>query len=230
MFQFSAQAARAIAAVIGLSGIAYAAPVRAGQQVYTYSVVHPFYGEIGTLTDTIDRGPESTRIDSRLRIAVEVLGIVVYREESDTTEIMHGDRLVSLQSVTEKDGRRYEVHGVAQGDRFMANATAGSFSGPATTTPSDPWVLKRTGAGIMVYTDTGRIINVDISGGGYETVSVNGVSVSARHFIVIGDKRLDVWLNDREIPVMFRTIERGTPIDFVLQNATATPAQTQTPP
>jgi hypothetical protein len=59
-----------------------------------------------------------------------------------------------------------------------------------------------------------------ISGGQRDTISVNGVSISARHFIVMGDKRQEVWFDKRDIPVMFRTVEDGTPIDFVLQNAT----------
>jgi hypothetical protein len=213
--------ARAIGIAIGLSVIVGAASALSGQQVYTYSVVHPLYGKIGTLTETIDRSPETTRIDARLRIAVELLGIVVYRQESDTTEIMHGNRLVSLQSVSNKDGRYVEVHGEAQGDQFVVNATAGSFVGPATIAPSDPWVLKRIGEATVVYTDTGRIINMHISGGGYDTVSVNGASISARHFIVVGDKQQEVWLDNGGIPVMFRSVEDGTPIDFVLQNATA---------
>lgn len=62
-----------------------------------------------------------------------------------------------------------------------------------------------------------------ISGGDYDTISVNGASVSARHFVVMGDKRQEVWLDNREIPVMFRTIENGTPIDFMLQNTAAAP-------
>jgi len=108
-------------------------------------------------------------------VAVTFLGIVVYRQESDITEIMHGNRLVSLQSVTEKDGQHVEVHGEAQGDQFLVNATTGSFAGPATIAPSDPWVLKRTGEGTVVFTDTGRIIAVHISGGDYETISINGI-------------------------------------------------------
>jgi hypothetical protein len=215
--------ARTIAVAMGLSVIAGARPALAEQQVYIYSVVHPVYGEIGTLTDTIDRSPEATRIDSRLRIAVNLLGVVVSRQETDTTEIMHGNRLVSLQSVTEKDGGHFEVHGETQGDQFVVNATAGSFASPATIAPSAPWVLKRTGEQTVVFTDTGRITNIYISGGDYDTISVNGASVSARHFVVMGDKRQEVWLDNREIPVMFRTIGNGTPIDFMLQNMTAAP-------
>ena len=211
--------ARAIAVAVGLNVIAGVTSALAGQQVYVYAVVHPLYGKIGTLTDTVARSPEMLRIDSRLRIAVELLGIVVYRQKTDITEIMHGDRLVSLQSVSEKDGHHLEVHGEAQGDRFVVSATAGAFTGPATTAPSDPWVLEHTGEGTVVYPSTGKIMNAQISGGGYETVSVNGEAISARHFAVTGANREEVWLDSQGIPVMFRPVEDGTPIDFVLQKA-----------
>lgn len=211
----------AIAGALGLSVIGGAAPALAGQQLYTYSVVHPIYGEIGTFTDTVDRNPEATRIDAHLRVAVTILGVVAYREESDTTEVLRGNRLVSLQSVTNKDGRHLEVHGEAQGDQFMVNATTGAYAAPATIAPSDPWVLKRTGEELVVSTSTGKMVQVQVSGGEYDTVSVGGASVPARHYIVNGDKRQEVWLDSREIPIKFRSIENGTPIDFVLQNATA---------
>ena len=201
-------------------------PALAGQLVYTYAVLHPLYGEIGTFTDTIDRQPETMQIDGRLRIAVKFIGIVVYRQESDITAIMRDDRLVSLQSVTKKDGEFLEVRGEAQGDQFVVNATGGSFSGPATSLPSDPFVLKGTGEGSMIFTDTGRIISVQVSGGNHGTVSVNGNEVSARHFIVEGVTRREVWLDNEGIPVMFRIVEDGTPIDFVLQNTAASDGTT----
>jgi len=128
--------------------------------------------------------------------------------------------------VTDKDGRHLEVHGEAQGDQFMVNATTGSYAGPATMLPSDPWLLKRTGDQIVVSTSTGRMVNVEVSGGDYDTVPMNGASVTARHFVVNGDKRQEVWLDNREIPIMFRTVENGTPIDFVLQNGTASAGTT----
>ena len=203
-----------------------ATPALAGQLVYTYAVLHPLYGEIGTFTDTIDRKPETMRIDGRLRIAVKFFGIVVYRQESDITAIMRDDRLVSLQSVTNKDGQSLEVRGEVQGDQFVVNATAGSFAGPANSLPSDPFVLKGTGEGSMIFTDTGTIISVQVSGGAHGMVSVNGSLVSARHFIVEGVTRREVWLDNEGIPVMFRIVEDGTPIDFVLQNTTASPGTT----
>lgn len=220
--------ARTILGVMSLCLLAGIAPALAGQQIYTYSVVHPIYGEIGTFTDTIDRSAEAMRIDSQLRVAVKLLGIVAYREEVDTTEILHGDRLMSLQSVSNKDGRHLEVHGEAQGDKFMVNCTFGTFAAPGSISPSDPWVVKRTGAETVVSTSTGRIVHVQVSGGDYDTVSLGGVAVPARHFVVSGDKRQEVWLDDRDVPIKFRTIEDGTPIDFVLQNVAAGSTATTT--
>ena len=213
--------AGAIAGALSVGLLAGVTPALAGQQVYTYTVVHPIYGEIGTFTDTIDRSAEAMRIDAQLRVAVKLLGVVAYREESDTTEVLHGDRLISLQSVTNRDGRHLEVHGEAQGERFMVNCTLGSFTAPGTISPSDPWLVRRAGGKEVVSTSTGRLVHVDITGGDYDTVAVNGAAVSARHFVVNGDKRQEVWLDSREIPIRFRTFEDGTPIDFVLQNPTA---------
>ena len=46
-------------------------------------------------------------------------------------------------------------------------------------------------------------------------------AVSARHFVATGDARQEVWLDNRDIPITFRTVENGTAIDFVLKSAAA---------
>ena len=196
-----------------------ARPVWAGQQVYVYAVLHPSYGRIGTLTDTVDRSPDAMRVNQRLRVTVQLLGVVVYREQSDITEIMRGDRLVSLESVTERNAKHTEVHGKAEGDQFVVDATLGSFTGPASTSPSDPWALENTGPHTLVYISSGRIKDAQVSGGQHEKISLNGGAVSLRHFVVNGLNRQDVWLDSEGIPVLFRSFEDGTPIDFVLEEA-----------
>jgi len=158
-------------------------------------------------------------VNQRLRIAVQLLGVVVYREQSDITEIMRGDRLVSLESVTDRNKKHTEVHGKAQGDQFVVDATLGSFTGPASTSPSDPWALENTGPHTLVYISSGRIKDAQVSGGQHEKISLNGGAVSLRHFVVNGLNRQDVWLDSEGIPVLFRSFEDGTPIDFVLEEA-----------
>jgi hypothetical protein len=210
---------KAFVIAAGLSPLLGAGPALAGQQIYVYAVLHPSYGRIGTLTDTVDRSPDAMRIDQRLRVAVELLGVVVYRQQSDITEIMRGDRLVSLDSVTDRNKRHTEVHGKALGDQFVVDATLGSFTGPATTSPSDPWALGNIGLHTLVYTSSGRINDAEVSGGQNEKISLNGGAVSLRHFVVTGLNRQEVWVDSGGIPVLFRSFEDGTPIDFVLEEA-----------
>ena len=193
-----------------------AVPVRAQERAYSYSVVHPFYGTIGTFTESIARSGDTTRIDSHVRVAVRILGIVVHREEGDHIEIFRGDRLVSLQSATTTNGTRIDVRGEAQGDRFVVTTPAGVVEAPADIAPSDPWVLKQVGVGTVVSVKTGRVIPTRVTGGEPAKVSLQGVTVATRHFIARGEREQEIWLNDQDVPIMFRSVESGTPIDFIL--------------
>jgi hypothetical protein len=191
-------------------------PALAQESAYSYDIVHPFYGSIGTFTETIARSGDTTRIDSHLRVAVRILGIVVHREEGDHTEIFRGDRLVSLESTTTTNGTRIDVRGEAEGDRFVVTSPAGVVEAPADVAPSDPWVLKQLGAGTVVSIKTGRIIPTRVSGGEPMRVPLQGAMVETRHFTATGDRQQEVWLSDQNVPIKFRSIERGTAIDFIL--------------
>jgi len=203
--------------VLPVLGILTAAiPARAQERAYSYSVVHPFYGTIGTFTESIVRSGDTTRIDSHVRVAVRILGIVVHREEADHTEIFRGDRLVSLQSATTTNGTRIDVRGEAQGDHFVVTSPTGVVEAPADVAPSDPWVLKQLGVGTVVSIKTGRIIPTRVTGGEPARVSLQGVMVATRHFMARGEREQEIWLNDQDVPIMFRSVESGTPIDFIL--------------
>ncbi|MFI5022972.1 MAG: DUF6134 family protein [Alphaproteobacteria bacterium] len=156
-----------------------------------------------------------TRIDSQLRIAVKILGIVVHREEGDRTEIFRGDRLVSLRAVTITNGTRLDVRGEAQGDHFVVTSPTGVAEAPADAVPSDPWLLKALGQGTVVSIKTGRIIPTRVTGGEPAMVSLQGVMVATRHFMARGERQQETWLNDHDVPIMFRSVEDGTTIDFI---------------
>jgi hypothetical protein len=201
-------------AALGLSTAAISA--LAQEHVYSYDVVHPLYGTIGTFTESIARSDGTTQIDSHLRIAVRILGIVVHREQGDHTEIFLGDRLMSLQGATITNGTRLDVRGEAQGDHFVVTSPAGVVTASADVAPSDPWLLKARGIGTVVSTKTGRIIPTRVTGGETANVSLQGVTVATRHFMARGEKQQEIWLNDHDVPIRFLSIENGTPIEFIL--------------
>jgi Family of unknown function (DUF6134) len=204
---------------IGLSLLLACTSATAGQQSYTYVVIHPFYGEIGSFTRTSEQVADTTRINIHLRVAIKLLGAVAYREEADGTEVLRGDRLVSLQNVTHKNGTQIEVRGESQGNTFVVSSPSGTFVAPADVAPSDPWFVNPTGPREMVSTKTGKVEHARVSDGENTTISLEGVSVTVRHFSIVSDNRQDVWLDDHNVPLMFRTEVDGTRIDFMLRTS-----------
>ncbi len=190
-------------------------------RTYIYMVEHPLYGNIGTYTDAVDDSDGVTRIDSRLRVVVRMMGFVIYREEADRSEIWHGLRLVSFDSATDKGGHLIRVAGEARDGGFYVTSASGTTLAPADVAPSDPWALKRVGAGVVVSTSSGRIDNVDVTGGEAASISMQGVLTPTRHFHVRTETQVDkweIWFDQQGVPVKFRSLEAGTPIDFVIES------------
>jgi hypothetical protein len=202
--------------VIVLGGFMAGADPSCAAQVYSYTIEHPTYGEIGTYTDTIEKSGDTMRIDTRLRVAVKVLGIVLHREEADRTEVWKADRLVSFHSVTTTNGKPIEVRGEAHDNGFVITSPTGTVVAPSNVYTSSPWSTRRPNTGLMMSTKTGRVETVQTVGGEETLVPVYGSEVPTRHYQFITDKHQDVWLDGTGIPVRFRTEVAGKPIDFVL--------------
>ncbi|MEN3975711.1 DUF6134 family protein [Emcibacter sp. SYSU 3D8] len=191
-------------------------PALAQERVYTYRVVHPLYGAIGTYAKSAALAGETLRLESRLRVAVRILGIVVHREEGDYTVTFRGGRLLAFQATTVVNGKRADVSGEVQGDHFVVTSPAGAVNAPLGVAPSDPWILNKRGTVSVVSMKNGQIIPTQVTGGEAATVSVQGVAVTTRHFTAQGEQLQETWLNDRGVPIIFRSAENGTPIDFIL--------------
>lgn len=184
---------------------------------YNYTVEHPSYGRIGTFSDTVEQDGREKRIDSKLRIAVKILGIVVHREEADRTEVWQDDRLASFHSITTVNGTPIEVRGEARRDGFVITSPSGTTVAPSNVFPSSPWVARLPDHPVvMMSTKTGKLMSVKALGGEQTLIPVHGNEVPVHHYEFISDKRQDVWLDDRGVPVRFRTEQGGKPIDFVL--------------
>jgi hypothetical protein len=207
----------AIAMVLMTGAGALSAPAMAGEQIYTYTVLHPVFGDIGTFVDRIDHTDGQTRIQTQLRIAVHLVGVTAYRWDADGVEVMQGNRLISMENVGDRDGKPLDIHGKLSGGQFVVKSTAGTISAPPGVMPSDPWLVHAVGAGQVVSTATGQVVDVTVTGGEAATIEVQGMLVRTRHFVIDGDKRQEVWMAENNVPVKFRSIEDTVPIDFVLK-------------
>src|SRR5450755_3809346 len=140
------------------------ASLASAAQTYSYVVEHPTYGDIGTYADTIEKIGDTLRIDTRLRVAVKVLGIVVHREEADRTEVWRGNRLVSFHGITTTNGKTTEVNGAARDDGFVIISPAGTVVAPGTVYTSSPRSTRLPNSGLIMSTKTGRLESVRAMG------------------------------------------------------------------
>jgi hypothetical protein len=210
-----------LAGIAFLGALSLTGSANAAALTYAYTVEHPFYGDIGTYTTTtaVDDADGVTRIDSQLRVAVKIMGIVFYREDADRSEVWRGTRLVSFDSVTQRNGQQIDVRGEVRDNSFIVTSPSGTTVAPADVAPSDPWALKRLGAGVVVSTKSGKVDNVEVTGGEVTWVSLHGTSTPTHHFHVrtaTQPDKWEVWFDEQGVPVKFRSIESGTPIDFTI--------------
>jgi len=208
----------------------FATAAQATPVTYRYVVTHPRYGAIGGYDRTSDEVGGEVRAAWRLRVTVRVLGLVVHRESGDQAEVWRDGRLVSFRSVIVTNGRPLSVSGEAEGPHFVVRSPAGVTAAPATVVASDPWLLTHPGAGVVVSIRSGRIDPVSVTGGEAETLRIEGSSVAVRHFHVNAAQpdKWEVWMDRNGVPVKFRSLESGAPIDFTLVSSSPAPAQ-QTP-
>jgi hypothetical protein len=193
-----------------------AAPAWALPQIYEYRIEHPTYGAIGTYTNTVETTGGNTEVVSTMHVLIKVLGMVVYREDAQRTELWQNDRFTSFRGITITNGDRVEIHGEALDGTFVITSPGGTSVAPANVHPSNPWSVKIFNTNVMMSTKSGELFNVRLVAEVEKAVTLDGVVERLHQYEVDGDQTQLVWLNDRGDTIAFRVLDRGTPIDFVL--------------
>lgn len=192
-------------------------PALAAATVYEYHIEHPRYGTIGTYKNTIERDGDRATVESELHVAVKLLGIVVHREDGTRVERWQGNRLIHFDSTTDTNGKVINVHGEAKGDGFAVTTPDGAVvTAPSDVHPSNPWSAQVLDTDTMMSTESGRIEKVAVKPAGTAPVTLDGKELLLQRFDVIGKVHQVVWLDDKGVPVAFRTVHDGDQIDFVM--------------
>ena len=195
---------------------AFVTPACAETQSYQYEIEHPTFGHIGTYTNSIDQSGDRTHIETELHVAIRLLGFVVYRQDATRSEDWHNGRLIAFHGITTTNGTSVDVTGEARGKTFVITTPNGTKVAPADVRTSNPWSPNFLGAHVVMSTKSGRIEDVRISGGNETPVTFDGKTQQLRQYLVDGQKRGVVWLDDHNVPVAFKVWEDGTPIELVL--------------
>lgn len=170
---------------------------------------------IGTHTLAFRRDGEAVQVDIAIDLAVRILGIAVYRYTHRNAERWQNERLVSMASTTDKNGKPLRVRADRRGPGVEVDGTEGGrFLAPSdivTTSYWHPGFIRAT----KLDTQGGRILNVTVADRGEETIRVGAASVPARRWRIDGDLSLDIWYDRNGAWSKLRFAgEDGSTIDY----------------
>ena len=184
---------------------------------YRYRIEHPRYGRIGTYVNRISPEGETTTVETRVRIAVKLAFVTVFRLEADRRETWRDGRLVAFSGTTDNNGKTTQLEGRAEGDRFVLNGPRGSATAPAAVWPANPWSPDVLRAPAIMSTAAGRVSEPKVSGGEEEPVEAAGRVLRAKHYRIVTNQPSDVWFDAEGRLVKFTTVEDDDIITLTLE-------------
>lgn len=192
-------------------------------QILTYNVEHPKYGDIGTYTNAVSQNGNNVDVRTELHIAVKMIGIPLFHQDATRDERWQNQRLVGFKSQTDDNGTNIAVTGKADGTHFVINSSSnGNLTAPEQVHPSNPWAPFVLKTDTMMSTKTGKVSPVIVKDTGEFLVTFDGRQMRAHQWFVDDDKHQVVWIDEKGVVVAFQTEEQGAAINFVLKNDTAT--------
>ena len=183
---------RFIAAALGMVIALPASALPVPKQPLTFTVLRN--GEpVGTNTITFQSTAAGLQVDVKTAIVVKITVIPVYRFEHEGHEVWQGDRLVSLRSVTNDDGTPHQLVVDARGDGLEVKGDG--YSGPAAagSIPGSLWNPAVPQQSTLLNSLDGKLMKVATKDVGEETILVRGTASKARHYVVDGDLKRDLW-------------------------------------
>jgi hypothetical protein len=195
-----------------------AGPVHAAVPLQlVYGVSHSAFGDLGSFTSTIEPiGNGATTVLTQEHLEVRVLGVRMYREDTESTERWQGNRLVSFYGVTNKPGESAVVRGEARGDSFVIASPQGTVTAPATVHLANPCSPDFLSSTTILHPDTGSLEQVRVTGGARTSVSIDGATIPARKYEIDGKTRYTVWVDSHNVPVMFAVDNATGKVTFSL--------------
>jgi hypothetical protein len=191
--------------------------------VYSYRVIHPIYGDIGSYTNIIENRGTETAVRNKFRVTVKILFAVAYEQKGDNSELWRDGRMVSFEGSMKKNGKRSKIRGYAQGDKFVIEGTRGKVVAPGNVFPNNPWSPKILGTNVLMGTGSGKLYRVKSSEGDERVIDINGKTVKTRYFKVDGDARYELWFDETGVPVKFTDIGDDVTITYRLVRRTIQP-------
>jgi hypothetical protein len=178
--------------------------IREGEKIGTHSVMFRHEGR-------------HLAIATRTDIAVEPLGITLYRFHYEAEEDWVDGRLTRLTSRTDDDGETLTVNLARTGSRIRGTCNGVVLDLPGDLLPISVWHPDFVRQSVILdqYKCVER--NVRATDDGIEPIFAGAQAVAARHYAVTGELQRDVWYgpDGQTVQVLFPAKD-GSEIAFVM--------------
>lgn len=126
-------------------------------------------------------------------IAVDLLGITVFRFTHRAEEVWRKGWLHALTSATDDDGRLWRVQAERQDDALRGTVNDVGFDVSGFVVPASLWHRDTTKSQALLDTIDARMKQVQAKALGAEQVAADGATVEARHYSLTGQIEREVW-------------------------------------
>lgn len=156
-------------------------------------------------------------IDIELRVKAAGF-LTVYRYLHRSREVWQGERLISLQSTTDNDGRAEYLNARAGPDGLQVDGSRYKGLLPADTMPTSYWRPDFVRRATIMDSQNGRRLDLIIRPQQYELASAARDEVPALRYDLKGEVELTLWYgrDGRWVKTAF-TARDGSQIEYLLQ-------------
>lgn len=167
-----------------------------------------------TLTE---RGDMQTLV-SEARFEVKFLFITAYRYEHENRETWQGECLQAITSRTDANGQELTVRGHRQENGFAVHGAGGREETSGCVKTFAYWNPDILQASVLLNSQTGELLPVEVEPLGVETLSIDGSDVQAKHYrLRAKNVELDIWYGqDNRWLALESTVKGGRKLRYEL--------------
>lgn len=132
-------------------------------------------------------------VEIAIDIAVEMLGITVFRFVHRAEEVWRNGWLHALTTATDDDGSLWRVESERRDGALRGRVNGVAFDVSGFVIPASLWHRDTTKSQALLDTIDGRMKAIDSRVLGEETVPADGGETAARHFRLTGQLQRDIW-------------------------------------
>jgi Domain of unknown function (DUF6134) len=187
-----AAAGIALGTVGGRAGPARACELFPRENGWRFLVLR-FGNVIGEHVFTFSRRGEDFVVEVAIDIAVDMLGITLFRFTHRAEEVWRDGWLQSLASATDDDGRLWRIESQRRDGALRGTVNDVGFDVSGFVIPASLWHRDTPKTQVLFGTIDGRTKVINSEALGEAEVTVGGRPVPARHFRLTGELERDIW-------------------------------------